>query len=1019
MNTFRNVTTIAMLAIASFCAHAQSPGLIVRPAGGSGVTSLNPNGDGYSSATTAGFTSNDITESEIPFKVIPTAVTELSGDLNTGPSGGYTDIVVAYGGSGMYLYKDATNIYYRLRIGGIVSGAKAYSVLIDADLKMGNTGPAADPNYLPPSSGNNGNPGFEYEVVFRSNSGIFVYSVDGSTSLSLVSSYSLTTNSQVSVALSTDSNNPDYFYDWFVPLSSIGNPGSIRLVGATLNSPNSAFEDNRSDVYGLNDLNYTSTIKAWETAVNAQPAINLTTFTGVSATCTAAPVLNSPISTGSSVTVSGTWTRLDATKPSSATISLYKNNTLVSTTTVSSGATWNIVVPSVATGDVFYAKALASGESECLASNNVQAVGCTNQTSLTGVSVTCGTLRGFNGTAASATSVVRIYTVTTSGYTLFADETTTTYKVIRSGTAWKYDGPNVNSADPCTGGATDVPAGSYAITVQSPGQCESDYLSYCDNLTQTAAPTITQTTLSNASTTVSGTTVASATVRLIINGQLYGAVTASGTGAYSYTGLVLRAGDVVEVSAQASGQCVSNRTSRTVVCLTSAPTITTDKNGNLIVGATTITGRSTEPTATTIRVYDNLNALVGTTAVLSDGTWSLTATVAAGKSYYATAQYSTCTVSSNSTSAAAFAITTVCPTITSSPTESSTTVSGTLPSAFTGTVKLYLDDYLVGSQSVTSATTWSITPSVSLYSNGVLKATALAASSAESTGCSTATISCTSPSTPSITPTSSSIYTGQTVTLNVTNVDANTWYALLDNSGVSYATSSYRTASTSFNIMTNTFNSAGTYNLKVTADKLTGCPASFSSTSITVIAALLPVEFVKIEAEKAREGVSVRWEVANEINVDYYEVQKSVDGTHFSTIGGVEATASKHYALLDDAVDASVPTHYYRIKQMDHDGKFEFSKVVSVANKQYATLKLVPNPAAYEVQVGITSAVDDERANLELIDSKGRVVVTQLLTIQKGENTILLNDLAAMPRGQYAIRLRTSAGTTFAKLVLQ
>lgn len=103
---------------------AQSPGLIVRPAGGAGTTALNPNGDGYSSATTAGFVTDDINESEIPFRMVPPAISEPIGDLLTGPSGGFTDIVPQADGLGFYIYKDATNIYFRLRIGGIISGSK-------------------------------------------------------------------------------------------------------------------------------------------------------------------------------------------------------------------------------------------------------------------------------------------------------------------------------------------------------------------------------------------------------------------------------------------------------------------------------------------------------------------------------------------------------------------------------------------------------------------------------------------------------------------------------------------------------------------------------------------------------------------------------------------------------------------------------------------------------------------------------------------------------------------------------
>lgn len=90
---FRTLPYYAILAIFSLSllsnkAFSQSPGQIVRPVGGTGITVLNPNGDGYSSATTAGFTTSDITQSEIAYKVVPPTVIEPTGDVATGPNGG-------------------------------------------------------------------------------------------------------------------------------------------------------------------------------------------------------------------------------------------------------------------------------------------------------------------------------------------------------------------------------------------------------------------------------------------------------------------------------------------------------------------------------------------------------------------------------------------------------------------------------------------------------------------------------------------------------------------------------------------------------------------------------------------------------------------------------------------------------------------------------------------------------------------------------------------------------------------
>lgn len=72
---------------------AQSPGQIVRRSSPSSVLDLN--GDGYTSTNSSGFTTSDVTQSEILFKTIPPAFLEPIGDLATGASGSFTDLVTA------------------------------------------------------------------------------------------------------------------------------------------------------------------------------------------------------------------------------------------------------------------------------------------------------------------------------------------------------------------------------------------------------------------------------------------------------------------------------------------------------------------------------------------------------------------------------------------------------------------------------------------------------------------------------------------------------------------------------------------------------------------------------------------------------------------------------------------------------------------------------------------------------------------------------------------------------------
>lgn len=334
-----------------FSLKAQQPGYILRPSGGPGSVVLNPNGDSYTSATTAGFTTSDITQSEIAYVKIPPLQTEPTGDLATGPNGGYSDIIGVVDGSGCYIFYNSASGYvqFRFRIGGIVNGAKAYNVLIDTDLKMGASGVSADPNYIGAANAGNGNPGFEIEIAFvtGSSSAVKIFNVDGkasgSGSLPLeVNSYDASTNSLVSVALSRESSDADYFYDFFVPysaLSALGlsNSTSFRIVTTTNTNPGSAFQGTRSDIMGINDANYSNTTYAWEYVAKNTPSVTLdavaTGGSGFSSgACTAAPTVSTDLSYGASVTIRGSWTKLPESSVTTATITVYKNGSSIGTT---------------------------------------------------------------------------------------------------------------------------------------------------------------------------------------------------------------------------------------------------------------------------------------------------------------------------------------------------------------------------------------------------------------------------------------------------------------------------------------------------------------------------------------------------------------------------------------------------------------------------------------------------------------------------------------------------------------
>jgi hypothetical protein len=1048
------IATLTFIVCSFLNASAQSPGQIVRRS--SPGTVLDPNSDGYVSTNNTGFTTSDVTQSEILFKTISPAFLEPIGDLATGASGSFTDLVTSpTDKTGFVAYYDGTNLIFRLRVGSISSGAKAYSILIDADFKAGNSGSQPDPNYVAPTSQGSGNIGFEWEVLLATGNSttVTVYEADGKIGPSIVQAYQ-TTNSnnwQISTALTTSSNNPDYFYDFYVPISvftgthAITGSTAFRFVATTVNSPTSALTGSRSDIFGVNDVNYTSTPEGWLAALNGTPPMTLTSLSSgsVAGPCTNAPVITSPsVVIGSGRSISGTWARRDATMDANATITISRYssagallNTYTSTSAypsgVATGTTWTITSITAASGDYFVAKAKGTNatlnESECLQSNIIYTT-CSatiNPTVLTnsGAKGICGSL------TTGATSAL-IYRMDATGNTLMnPSNANTTYTA------------NTFTWFACSGGTNNVGNGTYMVILTGAG-CQSTPVFDCissgngslagltvsTGITFPAAIYPFHTTISGVVPTFTGAQVAT----LFINNVLKSTVTIpANTTSYSFSGLQLNANDNIKVYLSGNGCTVYNST--TVLCYNQPPVITTDANGKLLAGATTVAGIAAANASITLNRVTTTTANWTTTANAS-GAWSVTVpALTANDTYTATVTSAGgCnTASAASSTATVAAVTANCPTISLTPvsntpyTDTSTIVYGTVNVTTTGSiVRLYVDGALAGSQTVntTGAQNWSIISSLPFYNGAVLKATFQSgANGSEKTDCATSTVTCTSPTTPGITPTSSNIFTGQNVTYNVTSAVSSTWYAVQDNTGRSYATSIYTSTTNPFNITTSNFSTPGTYNLLISANKLTGCAASMAGATVVVSAVVTPVRFVSVHAKKNNQGNTVSWHVTGESEVSHYEVEKSPDGINFGVIGSVkykQATAAVNQYNFTDVTASNTDKVYYRVRQVDNNHYYTLSSIVMVKTNSENLFQVWPNPATSQVNVNIM--VNSSQATyIELVDLTGGKLLSKQVSLFAGVNSVLIKDLNTVSAGVYVVKVFADGKQHMQKIVIK
>ena len=147
----------------------------------------------------------------------------------------------------------------------------------------------------------------------------------------------------------------------------------------------------------------------------------------------------------------------------------------------------------------------------------------------------------------------------------------------------------------------------------------------------------------------------------------------------------------------------------------------------------------------------------------------------------------------------------------------------------------------------------------------------------------------------------------------------------------------------------------------------------FDNFAINSANAPLPVTFMGFVARKNDNGTTrLLWNVGEEINVTGYVVEKSLNGTNFTTVGSVTATGKDNYSLDDNV--ATGETRFYRVKNVDIDGSSKYTPVIRVTGKSNTSgqIQLYPMPAKDQVYVQHEKA--PAKVNITLYSLDGRMV---------------------------------------------
>lgn len=154
----------------------------------------------------------------------------------------------------------------------------------------------------------------------------------------------------------------------------------------------------------------------------------------------------------------------------------------------------------------------------------------------------------------------------------------------------------------------------------------------------------------------------------------------------------------------------------------------------------------------------------------------------------------------------------------------------------------------------------------------------------------------------------------------------------------------------------------------------------------------LPLELLTFNAQKHDEIVLLDWQTMNEINVNYFEIQKSRDRQSFSNIGEVEAIGLFQLEQLYEYLDTEpfAGFNYYRLKIWDLDGSFEFSeiKVVNFDTQKLHFTDLYPNPVLENNCYLSIHTADEFQAKFEIYNVLGKRILLENQMLSKGENKV-------------------------------
>ncbi len=190
---------------------------------------------------------------------------------------------------------------------------------------------------------------------------------------------------------------------------------------------------------------------------------------------------------------------------------------------------------------------------------------------------------------------------------------------------------------------------------------------------------------------------------------------------------------------------------------------------------------------------------------------------------------------------------------------------------------------------------------------------------------------------------------------------------------------------------------------------------------LPLFAGPLPVTFRSFTVVKRDADAQLNWSVENQdANTSHYIVERSVNGLEFTSLKNITANFSlgtrASYQFKDMNVTAlSEPIAYYRVKQVDKDGRFVYTNILKIKLNNQRESQLYPNPASNKAMVSFYLQTA-QKVIIMITDASGKAVQQIKFMGVSGMNQQNI-DVSKLPAGSYKLSIHTGESVETLQLV--